>query len=289
MKTIVLFLSTIFAIAIAVVLFTSCEDQPGVYKPKKKISKVFVREEGKSEYLKEEWEWNGEKVYSIAYYNEIGFKGKDIYMYDGDRVSKIVDDQEYHVEYFYNGKQFEKIKYYDPNGVLLLDIALEYNGKKVSKLIIQGYQNKLEQHTISMVERGFMGKLLSKEGMKIVAEKLANQSKEIFNVNLQYEGDNLISVNDGTWDDTYSDYDTHSNIWYNFFPFSYYRFISFNVFSKNNPGKFVTKSKFGVSTTTHSYTYDGDFPVRIQSYKVYDSNEDTYDYELMYTTRFEYK
>ena len=289
MKKIIVFLLAVLTIAVVPTLFTSCEDSAGVYKPKKKISKVYEQKVGAEpvpNHLSEEWKWDGNKVSSISYYDESGFIDKENFIYDGDRITKIVDDQGNFAEYLYADKKFDKIKYCTPNGELLAEITFQYSKKKISVITFKEYD--VNKNVISMIERGFIGRLLPKEGIQIVAKKLSNLSKETFVINLSYEGDNLLSITDGAYTYTFSDYDTHFNIWYNFFPFSGDEYIKLNVFSKNNPGKSILRYEQVNSTITHSYIYDGDFPITIQSFVNYDHDDDTYDYQRVYITRVEY-
>ena len=117
-----------------------------------------------------------------------------------------------------------------------------------------------------MVERGFIGKMLPKEGMKVVAEKMADQSKETTVMSLSYDGDNISSLTTGSNVFSYSDYDTYSNIWFNFFPFSAYEAdANSQIFSKNNPGKVVSQMGSINIPTTFIYTYDGNVPATIQA------------------------
>jgi hypothetical protein len=259
----VFFLSTILAIAIAI-SFTSCEDPAGVYKPEKKIAKVYEQEVGEPEYLSQEWTWDGNKVASISYYYDGEFGGKDEFTYDGDRVEKIRDNYGYYAEYEYNDKQYEKIEYYNPTNELLAEITFQYDGKKISVITLKSYV--VDKNVIKMVERGFIGKMLPKEGMKVVAEKMADQSKETTVMSLSYDGDNISSLTTGSNVFSYSDYDTYSNIWFNFFPFSAYEAdANSQIFSKNNPGKVVSQMGSINIPTTFIYTYDGNVPATIQA------------------------
>ena len=106
----------------------------------------------------------------------------------------------------------------------------------------------------------------------MIATKLVNQSKKTIGVNLTYAGDNLASVELENETITYSDYDTHSNIWYNFFPFTDDESFNLHVFSKNNPGKVIDEFEISSTTTRYVYTYDGEFPVIIQSNEVYEND-----------------
>jgi hypothetical protein len=263
MKKLSVFLSTILAIAIAI-SFTSCEDPAGVYKPEKKIAKVYEQEVGEPEYLSQEWTWDGNKVASISYYYDGEFGGKDEFTYDGDRVEKIRDNYGYYAEYEYNDKQYEKIEYYNPTNELLAEITFQYDGKKISVITLKSYV--VDKNVIKMVERGFIGKMLPKEGMKVVAEKMADQSKETTVMSLSYDGDNISSLTTGSNVFSYSDYDTYSNIWFNFFPFSAYEAdANSQIFSKNNPGKVVSQMGSINIPTTFIYTYDGNVPATIQA------------------------
>jgi len=264
MKKLSVFLSTILAIAIVAISFTSCEDPAGVYKPEKKIAKVYEQEVGEPEYLSQEWTWDGNKVASISYYYDGEFGGKDEFTYDGDRVEKIRDNYGYYAEYEYNDKQYEKIEYYNPTNELLAEITFQYDGKKISVITLKSYV--VDKNVIKMVERGFIGKMLPKEGMKVVAEKMADQSKETTVMSLSYDGDNISSLTTGSNVFSYSDYDTYSNIWFNFFPFSAYEAdANSQIFSKNNPGKVVSQMGSINIPTTFIYTYDGNVPATIQA------------------------
>ena len=287
MKKLSIFLSIVLAIVMATVLFTSCEEQPGVYKPKKKISKVYQQDVvGQAEYLKEEWIWDGSKVSSIKYYSwDGGVEVEEEFKYDGNRVAKIVDSRGYYVDYVYTDEQFERVKFCHELGILLADITFQYNGKKISTLTLHNYVE--DKNVIEMIKRGFVGKMLSKEVIKIVAEKLANQTKGAYLINFSYEGENIASISDGVTAITYSDYDTHSSIVYNFFPVSYRGWVNFNTFSKNNPGKSVTHLSNSVITYTYTYTYDGDYPVTIQTHEFGYIGDIVYD--GTYTNRIEYQ
>ncbi len=270
MKKLSVLLSTILAVAIVAISFTSCEEpEAGVYKPKKKVAKVYEQEVGEAEYLTQEWKWNGNQLASVSFYDEGEFKGMDEYIYEGDRVVKVRDNYGYYAEYSYNGKQFDKIKYYTPEKDLMAEFTFQYDGKKIFKITLQA--NDDFKNITDMMNRGYVGQLLSKEGMKMVAEKVDSHSKETFVINLSYDGDNLTSIVVEDESLTFSNYDTHSNILYNFLPFSAYNEeVECLMLSKNNPGKAVfTVGSFNI-TTTYIYTYDGDFPATIQSNTVFE-------------------
>ncbi|HNY62718.1 MAG TPA: hypothetical protein PLH70_01175 [Bacteroidales bacterium] len=283
MKKLIVFLLAILVVVVVAILFTSCEEQAGVYKPKKKIFKVYKQYGADPEYLVEEWKWNGKRLSSITYYYKGEFLAEEEFIYEGNKIVKIIDDNGLYAEYIYADKQFKKINFFDSDDILRSEITFQYKGKKISTITIYGYN--VCKNVISMIERSFMGKLLSEKGMKIVAEKLANQSKDTFVFYLSYDGENLTSISGDGYDATiYSDYDTHSNIWYNFYPFTYYHSNFYNVFSKNNPGKETVYYGESFDSIIYNYTYDGDSPGTIQKNYFNESGE------LIHTerTRIEY-
>lgn len=264
MKKVTVFLSTIFAIAIVAVSFSSCGEEPGIYEPKKKISKVYEQKEGRDEYLVQDWLWNGNKLASITYYYRGEFDGKDEYTYEGDRIVKIEDNWEYYAEFYYLNKKFDKIKYYNPNNSLSVEITFQYDGKKVSVITFRNYD--LDKNVISMISRSMMDYLLPEEGIKMVVEKLTNQAdKFTLILDLSYKGDNLSLISlDSEPIYTFEDYDNNYNVFYNFFPFSaYYEDININIYSKNNPRKVI--NEYYDEITTFTYTYDGKFPITIEA------------------------
>lgn len=82
-------------------LFTSCKkEQEGVYNPKKKIEKIYTEWHYSSQeddeqinvgkYLSEVWDWNGDKLTSITFYNDdASYMTTWSFSYDGSRISNI--------------------------------------------------------------------------------------------------------------------------------------------------------------------------------------------------------
>lgn len=276
-------LSTILVIAIVSISFTSCEESDDTYNPKKKILYIYEKEDGEAEHLKEEWDWgiSENRLHCIYFYNDIELEGKDLFVYEENRIFQIKDFLGYYSEYFYADEKLERIEYYSPIDDLLAKITFQYDKKKISKITVHNYN--VDKNVMGMIERGFMGKLLPERGMKIVAEKLVNSTKETIVFNLAYEGDNILSISTDEYVVTYSDYDTHSNPWYKFHPFSTYQVeLYLHIFSKNNPGKSIFKEGSNTITTTYAYTYDGDFPVTIQSNIMYQGVTSTSTTRIVY-------
>jgi len=282
-KKLTVFLLTIVAFAVVSISFTSCRESDDTYNPRKKILYIHEKEDGEAEHLKEEWDWgmSEDRLHCIYFYNDIELEGKDLFVYKEDRIFQIKDFLGYYSEYFYADEKLERIEYYSPIDDLLAKITFQYDKKKISKITVYNYE--MDKNVIGMIERGFMGKLLPERGMKIVAEKLANPTKETIVFNLAYEGDNILSITTDEYVVTYSNYDTRSNPWFKFHPFSTYQVeLYLHIFSKNNPGKSIFKEGVNTITTTYVYTYDDDFPVTIQSNTVSSEGSSTTINRIVY-------
>lgn len=100
-------LTSIFVICMICVLtfsLTSCE-KDGVYKPKQKISKIYVQRDGHDKILTETWNWDKNLLSSIKF-----------------------EDDEYTVNFIYDGKQVSKMVSGDQT------VFFTYDGKKISNI-----------------------------------------------------------------------------------------------------------------------------------------------------------
>lgn len=91
---------TILMVCVLAVTFTSCQ-KDGVYKPKQKISKIYVQRDGHDKILTETWTWDKNLLSSIT------FEEDDYtvnFVYDGKQVSKMVSGNQT-VFFTYDGKQ----------------------------------------------------------------------------------------------------------------------------------------------------------------------------------------
>lgn len=120
----------IFSVAILLpLLFIACQkEQEGVYNPKKKISRIYTEDYYQSyttdyqsytpKHLSEMWEWNGDKLSSIAYYNGNDyFLYKATFAYEENRISQIYmtfggdeEDVVYLYLFFYQDKMINSIQ-----------------------------------------------------------------------------------------------------------------------------------------------------------------------------------
>ena len=301
MKKLTGFLLAILAFAVVSISFTSCgepeeSDDPnvpnvpeetvaGVYNPRKKISKIYVQKEGEQEYLLQDWEWEGNKLGFITYYEEGRFKAKNEFIYEGDRLVKVVGEGQlgYHTEYFYIGKKFEKINYYKPTGDISAECRFLYQGDKITNVIVNRYNSYgVGKDAISVIEKSLIG-----------AEKLVNQVDTFTHFfDFLYEGENLISISQPSGPFfTLEGYDKCFNVMYNFFPFATVLYAPFPfsvidtdldvfLFSKNNPRKVTYE--FYQAITTYTYTYDDHYPITIQSNMVVGDRHEETIYRILY-------
>lgn len=287
MKKLTVLLLTVLAFAVVSTSFVSCNGEPddpenpevpvvpvvpeiaaGFYQPGKKVSRMYAQVDEGPEQILQDWVWNGDKLVSISYFDDGEFLASDEFVYENNRLAKIYDDQGYFAKYIYDNTKYDKIEYYSNSDVLVADLQFKYEGKKIIMVTINNYS--IEKNVMNLIERGFMGKLLSADEMKVVAEKLANSTKETTTVSFTYEGDNVSEVGIGNYVTTYSNYDTHANMLYTFFPFMPYNGTLYHDrFSKNNPGKTTIQVGTSTVTTVFTYTYTDNFPTTIQATKTY--------------------
>ncbi len=287
MKKLNSYFLTFLAAVVILISFTSCnKDEAGVFNPDKKISKIYFKDDGAQEYLQQSWNWDGNTLKSITYYNEGDSVGADNFEYTDGVLSKIVDNYNYYSIFTITDKKYTKIEYFSNQDVLLSDIVFTYNtDDKVSQLAITTYT--ITKELLSMMNRTLSGRILpssvATQMMKNVQNNAVNNSKATINTSFVYDGDNISSMSVGSYLTTYANYDEKLNPYYFFFPFSTYKETTNNlVYQKNNPGSMTTTVASSDVTTNFTYTYDGDYPTSVIS------NSTLLLINLTTTTRFEY-
>lgn len=118
--------------------FWGCQkDNLGVFNPKMKISKIYSEKD--AHYLQEQWNWNGEQLFSIDFYRRNGnVNYSHHYYYEDNRLSKIESDNEY-TEFLYDGKWLTTINTYRM-GQLVETYTLSYEKGKLSNMVIKRTQ-----------------------------------------------------------------------------------------------------------------------------------------------------
>lgn len=266
MKKLKFYLVPFLAIVMVAISFTSCDkDEAGVFTPDQKIYKIYVEEMGSPKTLQQEWIWDGKLLDSIIYYEANVRDEFEDFIYEDNRLVKVVDSYDYYSTYTYNDKYYSKIEYFNPAGTLLADLTFTYLDEKVSNMVYTTYVTT--KHVYTMLERGILGKMLPKAAMEQFIKKAVSQenvSKAVINTAITYNGDNIASYTMGEYTLNYSGYDTKFNPFYKFFPFET---ISEDrkpeVFSLNNPGALSTVLGSISVPTTYLYTYEGDYPTEV--------------------------
>ena len=125
------------ALVCAVVIgLTSC-NKDGVYKPKEKIAKIYVQNEGQDKVLTETWDWDGKLLMSIKHADTdlIGDNSyTETFTYDKKQV-KTISDGTYTMTYNYDGRFFDNIKITEGSDEVGT-MKFTHDGKLVSKIDI---------------------------------------------------------------------------------------------------------------------------------------------------------
>ena len=124
MKTIrTLFIA--FTACMVAFAFNSCQ-KDGVYKPKKKISKIYTSEDGGDRILQETWNWDGKVLTSITYDDDVVVK----FEYEKNQLIGLSSGGS-RIIYTYEGKQIDKITYMDGNEEIA-SYTFKHDGKFIS-------------------------------------------------------------------------------------------------------------------------------------------------------------
>ena len=134
--------------------FTSCQkEQEGVYNPKKKIERIYherylsytygyneTYEYVDPKHLSEVWNWDGNVLNSIDYFDEEGYSAeRATFIYDGKRLSEIrisYDGEEsYRYIYNYQDNLLSSISgYYADEQTPISTFQFTHSGKKITRI-----------------------------------------------------------------------------------------------------------------------------------------------------------
>ncbi len=105
--------------------FTSCQ-KDGVYKPKKKISKIYTSKDGGDRILQETWHWDGKVLTSIDFEDyTVTFN------YDKKQLQSLSVDNEEFMIFNYDGKVLKSIKWMDGSDEIA-SYTFKHDGKFIS-------------------------------------------------------------------------------------------------------------------------------------------------------------
>lgn len=297
---------------LTVVAFSACTKE-GVYKPGKKITKIYRSSSSHSEYyrdwegtwesydsetpkyLREKWKWDGKLLKSIERYDSDGdYRYSLDFKYDGKRIEKIEqDNDDAYVEYKYDGRKLEKIVYYE-DGEIEIEIEVEHDGSKISELEYSYYDNKKGLSRIDDLMDISMRMFLPNEETALrvadIAKKKSKGGVETYKISLEWDGNNIseMVVKEESYKSTYKfEYDDKKNP-YKGFVYELLDDIPYLFGSKNNVTKVTSSNNESneKNVENYRYSYDGNWPVK-KTYS-YSENSDTYRYSSTSTTYFEY-
>ncbi|MDR1346460.1 MAG: hypothetical protein LBK03_07145 [Bacteroidales bacterium] len=120
------------------VLFTgtSCE-KAGSYHPVKKISKIYIQEEGQDKQLYAEWTWKGNNLAQIAYPLD---NDTAHFSYNKGAIDRIhyTGKHPRYLSFQYDNRFYSKMNLYE-NDMLTVSCQFFYQDKKISKIIVMEY------------------------------------------------------------------------------------------------------------------------------------------------------
>ena len=295
------------AMIAAIGLFLVSCNKEGQYSPKKKIDRIYYSEVRTHEEndentgttthtdstyrLKEDWEWDGDKLKSIRYYNSLGdLSTVENYIYDGKRLSSIKWSDDVYCSFHYNHGKIDSINYYyGPN--LMESYAITHSGGKISQIsLIEGYGSKGMSSPYAMNAFRFLIPNANMESftqmLSCMRSKMETKGEATFIIQFEWSGRNIQKmtyIHDSSNSETFEfEYDNKRNPYYGLFDMEEFAdkpFLSKNNITHETNADHVTQSEFG-----YTYTYDGDYPAT-QSCSYTDVFGDHYTQTLF----FEYK
>lgn len=255
-----------FSILAVALLLAGCGKQEGVYEPKNKIAAVYTSttteeyyNDGEdlshrnevAEYKAEAWQWDGERVKTIAYYDADGSLSRTLaFAYDeDDRLLRTegVESRDYAL-YTYTDNHLSAINGYTADGTLAYTIEVTHDGDKIKK-VTTTYRDLTKKGALDALPQGM-----------IPAEMRSKKSGDstVETAELEYNGKNVDNIlrSDSYGDryKTYYSYDRKENPLRGF-----YESLGqdFTACSKNNV--IQAQDAYG-RKITYTYTYDGKRP-----------------------------
>ncbi len=187
--------------------FTSCQ-KDGMYKPKKKISKIYTSKDGGDRILQETWNWDGKVLTSITLNDDdvtINFN------YDKKQLSSLTYGDE-KIIYTYDGKLIEKITFMDGNEEIA-SYTFKHDGKFISGVDVVIDNNYMKSSRLLEVAfRGIEPAIAQAQVAQFEACKAEAKGLYKYSDVYEYDHKNLVTLkrhdnnnNDFTYTFTYSD------------------------------------------------------------------------------------
>ena len=262
-------------VAMGALLFTSCQKEKleGQYMPDKKLSTVRsanIREidgvETESMVLVANYNWDGKLLSNITTIYEKDNSGysKSTFTYDSKkRVIQVTDETDYItvIKFFYNDKDMTKVDVYINSDVATDEYLFTKTDGKVTEITHIPLNSKDQKGNYNSLNYFLPVQIVkAMETASTVTEKGENNVTK-----LTWEGDNIVKIELVTSASTLGTlytYDNKINPIKGLFGKSFYSTPE-SVFSANNILTSISEMPLlGTLTTTHTYEYDGDYPVK---------------------------
>ena len=271
--------SIVFCLCVAVIaLFSACKDPDGVYNPSKKIQKVFTLNDEGEKVLSEVWQWDGDVLTAIDYYDYDGSLAlTNRFSYDSKNRLIAADGGGAHSEYIYDGKKIDKIVM-TADGSEVATYDFEHKGNKISEIDIDidlfgdwdGDDFGWDKKAIVFPLRLMMPEIFQE--VEAAVKKCSKDSNgDQVKVKLNWAGDNVKSMEMifNAWGMNMTEmaeftYDNKNNPMYGSLA-SMSSNAAENLFlNKNNPLT-VKMSYLGqiLGTSEYTYEYEDNYPVKV--------------------------
>lgn len=282
-------------------LFTSCQkEEEGVYNPKRKISRIYTEnytddyQQFSPKHLSEMWEWDGDKLSAISYYNPDYLLYRATFAYEGNRISQIrvaltyggdEEDGVYLYSFVYQDKMINSIQmsYREDEGnsyQLGYEYRFTHTGDKITRIEVffqEDYKMKGRLAPILSPLRFVIPDFEKDYAMLDRMEKRASKGMSYdYTFELEWDKDNIVksTLRDPEHGDEQYEYtyDTKLNPLYGGFLGVYYSGYGGGILGDGVMAPWVT-SKNNIlfesytdfrghnGTEKYSYTYEGKFPV----------------------------
>ncbi|MDR1459249.1 MAG: hypothetical protein LBI60_03445, partial [Bacteroidales bacterium] len=181
-------------------LFSSCKKREGVYQPKKRISEIYIQEDGTKELL-EKWTWSDKKLSKITAvegsYSD-GYSWSFQYN-DKDQIEKIIHSEGDYYVFSYDNNFITKIALYTVDGVLVETYECEHTKKKITTVTntYYGYESEYKYKSLPLTDQSKTTALCCFLP-KPVINSLSNKYKK--QIPIRKNGVEFIDVYQYTWD-----------------------------------------------------------------------------------------
>lgn len=253
----------LMAVCAFVVAFSSCTKE-GQYLPKEKISQIVYTKSYTeaitgitvSSTEKEEWNWGGDLLNFIDYYNSTGTRyNTTLFRYDDQKRIVEIQDGDGSAKFDYDDNQIDEIELYDQFGHETGKIEFEHKGGKVVAINVKNYD---------FAQKGFNPlRFIFPESLAEMMMKNASKSSDT-RYTLTWKGNNVKTVEaiGSTRSSANYTYDNKTNPFLGLYNVLVSQRGSL-MFSTNNVVQMVYKDDNTNLTEDYSYSYDGNYPTRV--------------------------